>query len=73
MLLLLNVSEIFGKTGATGASNLQTLGTMLTASGDWISIILDFRQIGRSEPEQLINHRLVSHPAELLSSAPPEQ
>ena len=40
MLLLLNVSEIFGKTGATGASNLQTLGTMLTASGDWIFIIL---------------------------------
>jgi hypothetical protein len=40
LLLLLNVSEIFGKTGVTGASNLQTLGTMLTASGDWISVIL---------------------------------
>ncbi len=39
MLLLLNVSEIFGKTGVTDASNLQTLGTMLTASGDWISPI----------------------------------
>jgi hypothetical protein len=40
MLLLLNVSEIFVKTGVTGASNLQTLGTMLTASGDWIFQIL---------------------------------
>jgi hypothetical protein len=40
MLLLLNVSEIFGKTGVTDASNLQTLGTMLTASGDWIFQIL---------------------------------
>jgi hypothetical protein len=40
MLLLLNVSEIFGKTGITDASNLQTLGTMLTASGDWIFQIL---------------------------------
>ena len=40
MLLLLNVSEIFGKSGVTDASNLQTLGTMLTASGDWISQIL---------------------------------
>jgi hypothetical protein len=42
MLLLLNVSEIFGKTGVTGASNFQTLGSMLTAAGDWISIILSF-------------------------------
>lgn len=40
MLLLLNVSEIYGKTGVTDASNLQTLGTMLTASGDWIFQIL---------------------------------
>ncbi len=40
MLLLLNVSEIFGRTGVTDASNLQTLGTMLTASGDWIFQIL---------------------------------
>jgi hypothetical protein len=40
MLLLLNVSEIFGKTGAIDSSNLQTLGTMLTASGDWIFQIL---------------------------------
>ena len=42
MLLLLNVSEIFGKTGVTGASNFQTLGSMLTAAGNWISIILSF-------------------------------
>jgi hypothetical protein len=40
MLLLLTVSEIYGKTGATDVSNLQTLGAMLTASGDWISQIL---------------------------------
>jgi hypothetical protein len=42
MLLLLNVSEIYGKTGVIGASNFQTLGSMLTAAGDWISIILSF-------------------------------
>ena len=40
MLLLLNVSEIFGKTGVTDTSSLQTLGTILTASGDWIFQIL---------------------------------
>lgn len=40
MLLLLNVSELFGNTGVTDASNLQTLATMLTASGDWIFQIL---------------------------------
>ena len=40
MLLLLNVSEIFGKTGVTDASNLQTLGSMLTAAGDWTAMIL---------------------------------
>jgi len=40
LLLLLNISDLFGKTGVTVASNLQTLGTMLTASGDWISQIL---------------------------------
>src|SRR4030066_1114462 len=39
MLLLLNVSQIYGKTGVTGASNFQTLVSMLTAAGDWISII----------------------------------
>jgi hypothetical protein len=35
MLLLLTVSEIHGKTGAADASNLQTLGSLLTASKDW--------------------------------------
>ena len=39
MLLLLTVSEIYGKTGAADASNLQTLGSMLIASGDWIQLI----------------------------------
>jgi hypothetical protein len=34
-LLLLTVSEIYGKTGTAGASNFQTLGSMLTASTDW--------------------------------------
>lgn len=40
MLLLLTVSEIYGKSGTTGASNLQTLGSMLIAAGDWIALIL---------------------------------
>jgi hypothetical protein len=35
MLLMLTVSEIYGKTGAADASHLQTLGSMLTASKDW--------------------------------------
>jgi hypothetical protein len=35
MLLLLTVSEIYGKTGTADASNLQTLGSILTASKDW--------------------------------------
>ena len=35
MLLLLTVSEIYGTTGAADASNLQTLGAILTASKDW--------------------------------------
>ncbi|RPI86393.1 MAG: DUF4386 domain-containing protein [Chloroflexi bacterium] len=35
MLLLLTVSEIYGTTGAADASNLQTLGAMLTAAKDW--------------------------------------
>ncbi len=39
MLLLLTVSEIYGKTGATDATTLQTLGAMLTASGDWTNTI----------------------------------
>lgn len=39
MLLLLTVSEIYGKTGAADASNLQAVGSMLTASGDWIGMI----------------------------------
>ncbi|MDD5371078.1 MAG: DUF4386 domain-containing protein [Anaerolineaceae bacterium] len=40
MFLLLTVSQIYGKTGAAGASNLQTLGSMLIAAGDWIQMIL---------------------------------
>jgi len=40
MLLLLNVSEIFGKTGVTDASNLQTPGSMIIATGDWTTMIL---------------------------------
>jgi hypothetical protein len=39
MFLLLNVSEIYGKTGAADAFNLQTLGSMLIAAGEWIQII----------------------------------
>lgn len=39
MFLLLTVSEIYGKTGAAGATTLQTLGSMLTASGDWTNQI----------------------------------
>lgn len=35
MLLLLTASEIYGRTGAADASNLQTLGSMLTAARDW--------------------------------------
>ena len=37
--LLLTVSEIYGKTGAADASNFQTLGSMLIATGDWIQQI----------------------------------
>jgi len=37
--LLLTVSEIYGKTGAADASNLQTLGSMITAAGHWIQMI----------------------------------
>ena len=35
MLLQLTVSEIYGTTGAADASNLRTLGSVLTASKDW--------------------------------------
>ncbi len=35
MLLLLTVSEMYGKTGAADASNLETLGSMLIAAKDW--------------------------------------
>ncbi len=38
-LLLLTVSQIYGETGAAEASNLQTLGSLLTATGNWISQI----------------------------------
>jgi len=34
--LLLTVSEIHGRTGAAEASNLQALGSMLIAAGNWI-------------------------------------
>ena len=40
MLLLLNVSEIYGKTGAVDASTFQALGSLLIASGEWIQILL---------------------------------
>lgn len=39
MFLLLTVSEIYGKTGAADASNFQTLGSMLIATGEWIQMI----------------------------------
>lgn len=39
MFLLLTVSELYGKTGAADASNLQTLGSMLIAAGHWIQMI----------------------------------
>jgi hypothetical protein len=39
MLLLLTVSEIYGKTGAADASNFQTLGSILIAAGEWIQMI----------------------------------
>ncbi len=40
MLLLLTVSESYGKTGAADASNFQTLGSLLIAAGDWVQLIL---------------------------------
>lgn len=39
MFLLLNVSELYGKAGATDASNLQALGSMLVSAGEWIQMI----------------------------------
>jgi hypothetical protein len=39
MLLMLTVSEIYGKTGVADASSLQTMGSMLTASKDWTEMI----------------------------------
>src|SRR5512141_2496988 len=35
MLLLVTVSELYGKSGAADASNLQALGSVLVASRDW--------------------------------------
>jgi hypothetical protein len=40
MLLLLTISQIFSVTGTTDTSALQTLGSLLIAAGDWISLIL---------------------------------
>jgi hypothetical protein len=39
MFLLLNVSELNGKAGAADASSFQALGSLLTASGEWIQMI----------------------------------
>ena len=39
MFLLLNISELHGKAGAVDASNLQALGSLLTASGEWLQMI----------------------------------
>jgi Domain of unknown function (DUF4386) len=39
MFLLLTISEIYGKTGAAGASNFQALGSMVISSGHWIQMI----------------------------------
>lgn len=39
MLLLLTVSEIYGKTGTTDASSIQTLGSTLVSTGEWVQII----------------------------------
>ena len=36
MFLLLTVSEISGKAGAADASNVESLGAMLIAAGNWI-------------------------------------
>jgi hypothetical protein len=39
MVLLLTVSEIYGKAGAVDPSNFQSLGSVLIAAGEWIQII----------------------------------
>jgi hypothetical protein len=39
MLLLLTVSQMYGNSGAAGASSLQNMGSMLIATGNWIQII----------------------------------
>ncbi len=39
MFLLLTVSELYGKSGAGDASNLQTLGSVLIGAGEWIQMI----------------------------------
>jgi hypothetical protein len=39
MLLLLTVSQIYGKTGAADATSLKTMGSVLIAAGDWIQMI----------------------------------
>lgn len=39
MFLLLNVSELHGMAGTMNALNLQTLSSLLVASGEWIQII----------------------------------
>ena len=38
MFLLLTVSAIYGKVGATEASHIQTLGSGLVAAGEWIQM-----------------------------------
>jgi hypothetical protein len=39
MFLLLTVNELYGKSGAGDASNLQALGSMLIGAGEWIQMI----------------------------------
>lgn len=39
MFLVLNVSDLYEKAGATDASNLQALGSMLVSAGEWIQMI----------------------------------
>jgi hypothetical protein len=40
MFLLLTVSQLYEKTGAVGAANLQTLGATLIATVNWVNLIL---------------------------------
>lgn len=40
MFLLLTVSQLYEKTGAVDAANLQTLGTTLIATVNWVNLIL---------------------------------